>query len=396
MGSTAPVIRSRTPVVSGFSRTLLTVALTLWAASLPLVAQQADRTRTEALVERATDRMRALEREADRLAAEERTLLGELRRLEIDRQIKTEELRRLEAEDAQVEVDRAATTARMEELEQEVLAARPALKARLIEMYKLGRARYARLLLSTSDMRRLGQASRTVAALAQLDRDRIVSHQQTLIDLASTRGVLEERSRRVQALLADTERARQEADRAAAARDALIRDIDRRRDLNAELAGELQLAHQKLQAALRDLAGGLAASGPSALPLVPFRGDLDWPVVGTIARRFAPTASARTPASNGIEIAASEGEAVRAIHEGTVAFADPFTGFGNLLILDHGSSTFSVYANLLEIVAKKGARVERGEAVGAVGRSPTGPPGLYFELRIDGRPVDPLQWLKPR
>src|SRR3989304_1812436 len=73
MGPTAPVIRSRTPVVSGFSRTLLTVALTLWAASLPLVAQQADRTRTEALVERATDRMRAPEREADPLAAQERT-----------------------------------------------------------------------------------------------------------------------------------------------------------------------------------------------------------------------------------------------------------------------------------------------------------------------------------
>jgi len=366
------------------------------ALSLSPVAQQADRARTQALVGRATDRMRALEREADRLAAEERTLLGDLRKLELDRQMAAEELRRLEGEDAQVEADRAATTARIEALEQGVEAARPALKARLIEMYKLGRARYARLLLSTSDMRRFGQASRMVAALAQLDRDRIASQERTILDLASTRALLDERGARLQALLADTARAQAEADRAAGARNALIREIDLRRDLNAELAGELQLAHQTLQNTLRDLAGGLEAAGPSVLPLVPFRGDLDWPVVGAVARRFAAAASVRAPASNGIEIAAAEGLPARAIHEGTVAFASPFTGFGNLVILDHGSRTFSVYANLLEITVNKGARVERGEVVGSVGQSPTGSPGLYFELRIDGKPVDPLQWLKPR
>jgi septal ring factor EnvC (AmiA/AmiB activator) len=375
-------------------RPTVIVALIL-AASGVLIAQQADRAQTEALIARATERLRALEREADRLAAEEKTLLGDLRKLEIDRQIKTEELRRLDAEDGQVEAERAATTQHIDTLEQEVLAARPALKVRLIEMYKLGRARYARLLLSTSDMRRLGQASRTVAALAQLDRDRITAHQRTITELASTRKVLDDHGRRIQALKLQTAQAREEADRAAEARNALVRDIDRRRDLNAELAGELQLAHQKLQTTLRDLAGGVAVAGPSALPLVPFRGDLDWPVVGPVRRGFAPT-TARALASNGMEITAAEGSRVLAIHEGTVAFADPFAGFGNLLILDHGSRTFSVYANLLEIFVKKGVRVERGQAVGAVGQSPTGPPGLYFELRIDGKPVDPLQWLKPR
>ena len=78
------------------------------------------------------------------------------------------------------------------------------------------------------------------------------------------------------------------------------------------------------------------------------------------------------------------------------AFADIFAGFGNLVILDHGSQAFSLYGNLLDIVAKKGARIAHGQAVGAVGSSATGPAGLYFELRIDGQPVDPLQWLKKR
>src|SRR5262249_52389780 len=130
-------------LVAGAWSLVLTVATT---------AQQADRARTEALVARATARMRALEREADLLAADERTLLGDLRKLEVDRQLKTEELARLDAENAQVEADREATTTRIESLEAEIVATRPALRARLIEIYKLGRARYARLLPATSDL----------------------------------------------------------------------------------------------------------------------------------------------------------------------------------------------------------------------------------------------------
>jgi len=66
----------------------------------------------------------------------------------------------------------------------------------------------------------------------------------------------------------------------------------------------------------------------------------------------------------------------------------------NVLIVDHGSQTFSLYGNLLDMAVAKGARVDRGEVVGHVGLSPSGPAGLYFELRVDGHPVDPLQWLK--
>jgi septal ring factor EnvC (AmiA/AmiB activator) len=97
-----------------------------------------------------------------------------------------------------------------------------------------------------------------------------------------------------------------------------------------------------------------------------------------------------------MEFAAAEGAPVRAIHEGVVAFADTFSGFGNLVIVDHGARTFSLYGNLLDIAVKRGAHVSRGQALGAVGRTPTGPPGLYFEVRVDGQPVDPLQWLKRR
>ena len=370
--------------------------LVILAFPLATFGQQNDRARTEALAARAGQRMEALHREADQLASQERTLLGDLRRLEVERQIKIEDLRQLDAEGAQVEAERAATTERLTKLQDEDNATRPDLEARLVEMYKLGQARYARLLLSTSGVRRLGQAARTAAALAKLDRDRVTAHQHTLQELTAARARLEERGRRLGALRAEARRAEAGVARAAQARSDAIRDIDRQRDLNAQLAGELQAAQQKLQTALRTLAAGSPVAEPASLPLKSFRGDLAWPVAGSVRRRFANPAARGTPASNGIELASTEGATVTAVHEGVVAFADSFSGFGNLVIVDHGAQAFTLYGNLLDIGVKKGAIVEAGQVLGTVGASLTGPAGLYFELRVDGQPVDPLQWLKKK
>ena len=99
---------------------------------------------------------------------------------------------------------------------------------------------------------------------------------------------------------------------------------------------------------------------------------------------------------NGIEIGSPLRRAVAVVHEGTVAFAAPFTGFGNLVIVDHGAQIYTLYGYLSTIAVNKGDRVEKGGRVGDVGVSPTGQAVLYFEVRVDGKAVDPLQWLKPR
>jgi septal ring factor EnvC (AmiA/AmiB activator) len=97
---------------------------------------------------------------------------------------------------------------------------------------------------------------------------------------------------------------------------------------------------------------------------------------------------------NGIELDVAEGQPVRSVHEGTVAFADQFAGYGNLVILDHGNRAYSLYGFLGAVDVTRGGRVEAGRPVGTSGRDPSGNPGLYFELRVDGTAVDPLQWLK--
>jgi septal ring factor EnvC (AmiA/AmiB activator) len=357
-----------------------------------LLSQSPDRGRTEALARRATERLQALQHEADALASQERTLLGDLRKLDIDRELKAEELRQIAADSAQVAAELSANAQRTRDLERQESSGRPELRSRLVDIYKLGQGRYLRLLLSTTDIRQVGQAARTLSALAKLDHERIVSRQRTLDELRRAHVTLEERRRQLEGLRVRAQGAEAALTHAAKARNDLVRDIDSRRDLNAQLVGELQAANQKLQTTLRDLAS--ASADAATLPIRPFRGDLDWPVTSSGVRRSSRSAS--SPLSAGIDINAAEGAPVAAVHDGVVAYADAFGGFGNLVIVDHGAQSFSLYGNLLDMSVAKGARVERGDAVGTVGPAPAGPPELHFELRIDGQSVDPLQWLRKR
>jgi septal ring factor EnvC (AmiA/AmiB activator) len=369
------------------------VATVMLVALAPaLLSQSPDRARTEALARRATERLQALQHEADALASQERTLLGDLRKLDIDRQLKEEELRQIAADSTQVAAELSANTQRTRDLERQESSGRPELRSRLVDIYKLGQGRYLRLMLSTTDIRQVGQAARTLSALAKLDHERIVSRQRTLDELRRAHATLEERRRQLEGLRVRAQGAEAALTHAAKARNDLVRDIDSRRDLNAQLVGELQAANQKLQVTLRDLAS--ASADGATLPIRPFRGDLDWPVTSSGVRRSSRSAS--SPLSAGIDINAAEGAPVAAVHDGVVAYADAFGGFGNLVIVDHGAQSFSLYGNLLDMSVAKGARVERGDAVGTVGPAPAGPPELHFELRIDGQSVDPLQWLRKR
>jgi septal ring factor EnvC (AmiA/AmiB activator) len=101
-------------------------------------------------------------------------------------------------------------------------------------------------------------------------------------------------------------------------------------------------------------------------------------------------------ARNGVEIAAGAGAPVAAVHPGTISYAESFTGLGNVVIIDHGSNAFSVYGYLESIGVGQGTIADAGTELGRVGSAPAGPPALYFELRVDGRSVDPIQWLEPR
>jgi murein hydrolase activator len=98
----------------------------------------------------------------------------------------------------------------------------------------------------------------------------------------------------------------------------------------------------------------------------------------------------------GIDIRAAEGAEVHAIGTGSVVFSGWLKGYGNLVIVDHGSAFHSLYAHLSNSQVDVGTAVEEGEKIGQVGDTGSLKGSyLYFEIRKGGQAVDPLPWLKP-
>jgi septal ring factor EnvC (AmiA/AmiB activator) len=346
--------------------------------------------------DRVAARIRALQQESDRLAAQARTVFGELRRLEIDREIKQAELDKAQTALARVTADRDRVEKRLKALEATRVAETPGIKARLVELSKHGRAGYVQLLLAADDVRTIGRMARGVAAVAEVDRVRLDTHRRTLAAERDALNELDQKYSEVEGLQREAARARAAVGAAVAARSRMIAELDERRDLAAQFVAELQQAQTQLE---QTLASAEAGSSVVALPIRPFRGDLPWPVAGNVTGRFGRQTAGRFGTSivrNGIEVSAAEGTAAAAVHEGTVAYAAPFSGFGTLVIVDHGASAFTLYGHLLDAAVKPGTNVSRGTPLGRVGLSPSGGAALYFEVRIDGRPVDPLQWLARR
>ncbi len=366
-----------------------------------MAAQGTDRSRVEGQMRRANERLIALQREADELASQQRSLLVDLRRLEVERDLKTEQLKQIDADARKVALELGGIGNQIGALEEETAASGPILEARMVELYKLGGAGYVRLLFNASDLREFGRTYRMVAAVAAIDRHRAEQHQQNLQRLRAGHGALEKRQAEMTKLERGATAARAAAERAARSRSQLIAQIDERRDLTAALAAELQSAQSKLQQTLNALNSGAPrpAIEGAPLPIRPFRGDLEWPVTGRMLTPFGRrgTSVAAAPAqTGGVQFTAQEGSPVRAVHDGTIVFAGPFTGYGTLVIADHGSQTYSLYGQLGAVEVERGAKVERGQAIGTTGRVLVGVPGVYFELRVDGKPVDPLEWLRKR
>lgn len=155
-------------------------------------------------------------------------------------------------------------------------------------------------------------------------------------------------------------------------------------------------ARAKNEAARRTASGNRAA--PAKRPTVASApalrvGGLGWPVSGSLLASYG----GQLPdgrRSDGVLIAAAAGTAVKAVADGTVVFADWMTGYGNILIIDHGNGYMSLYAHNDGLLRDAGDAVKRGDAVASVGTSGgQARPALYFELRRNGAPVNPGGWL---
>ena len=166
-----------------------------------------------------------------------------------------------------------------------------------------------------------------------------------------------------------------------------------RRQIGALRADETRLA--RLVERIVRIVERVPEPGGAGAPFSRLRGSLRLPVRGELTGRFGAPRGAAGIEAKGVFIRAPEGQPVRSVAGGQVVYAEWMRGFGNLLIVDHGESYLSIYANNEALLKQVGDIVGTGETIATTGSSGgSEQSGLYFELRHLGRAFDPLRWVK--
>ncbi|MCC6068410.1 peptidoglycan DD-metalloendopeptidase family protein [Ferrovum sp. PN-J185] len=135
----------------------------------------------------------------------------------------------------------------------------------------------------------------------------------------------------------------------------------------------------------------------SSTQFTQLKGHLHLPLLGELANRFGSPRSDTGLTWHGIYIKSEEGLPVKAVAAGQVVYADWLRGFGNLIIIDHGAGYMSLYGGAQALLAGVGHDVKMGDTIATSGRSGSNPQtGIYFELRYQSKPFDPLGWVGGR
>ena len=346
---------------------------------------------TDERLRRVRERKQSIERDVARLRGQERSLLADVERLELEVRLRSEQLRETQLVLHRASEQMDATLRRVRELDASVAQARPQLAARARALYKMGELSYVRMLLSVEQPADMLRGYRFVSALARRDREKMAALRANLATLAATRDDLQRKTREAMSLRAELDRARRalEADRQR--KSELLTSIVEKKETHAAYLQELEEAEGKLG----QLLSGLGAADID-VPITVFKGALPWPARGRVRVAFGRHKHPRFETytlHNGIEIEAPVDTPVTAVHDGTVAFADQFLGYGLMVIIDHGGKNHTLYAHLAEARVRPGQHVSAGDVVGTVGASGVDGPGLYFEMRSQGKPQDPQEWL---
>lgn len=173
----------------------------------------------------------------------------------------------------------------------------------------------------------------------------------------------------------------------------LLAQVSAEQNRMSRLIAELEKSERELATMVSDMQSRVGVSGFRAR-----RGQLPYPTSGLVEVGFGKVVNPRfntVTVQKGLDIRAGEGSEVSSVGAGTVVYAGWLKGYGNLVIVDHGSNYHSLYAHLAQSLVEVGNVVEEGEAIAHVGDTGSLKGSyLYFEIRKDGQAIDPLPWLK--
>jgi murein hydrolase activator len=332
----------------------------------------------------------------------EGSVLGSLSKIDAELDKKNKDLKRAAAALQSVLADLERKEAELKKIEASLGTRREWLKRRAAALYRWQRSGSLFVLLSGAEtigelMRRQRYLAATLAYdNAQIERldDESARQKAVARELEEKRAAASEQKKRLTGI--------NEAIRAERQKKALLlASVRREKEGRQQALRELEQAAARLQKMLDELnrrSAGVPRQSPSGAAFEALRGKLDYPVRGRLAGTFGKTLHPEFSAElfrRGIDIDAPLGEEVRAVEAGKVVFADRFSGYGKMVIIDHGERYYTVYAHLAEVFKQPGDAVRRGEAIAEVGDSDSlAGSRLYFEIRKDGKPVDPTPWFR--
>ena len=347
----------------------------------------------------------------ERLRTDIRALTAELRATSGEKDEATRALREAEtaiatalggvrAIDAQL-AERQQELARLEDqraaLANKLKAQREDLAVLLRSAYALGRNEELKLLLQQEDVDAIARVLAYHRYFQRARVERIDSLMTDLQQLADLQRTIETRTAQLSATRGEREAEVRQLEARRGERETLLAGLDARlSDQRARLAvmardekGLLDLLER-----LRDVFADIPSRLDGAEPFASLRGRMDLPVRGKVSTRFGGTDESGRRISGWL-IQADSGSEVHAIARGRVAYADWLKGYGMLLILDHGDGYMSLYGYNDALRKEVGDWVSAGDTIATSGSSGgQKSPALYFELRLQGKPINPKSWLR--
>ena len=356
-------------------------------------------------------RLEQLRRERAELETRMRQLRGTVHDLSaevanIDRQadMTARAVRSLESQLVSIGEAVDSSTGDLVRAEDELVVKRAMLRSRLIDIYKRGPLHAVEALLAAQSFGELVSRYKYLHLLALRDRALVERVEQLRDRVRRQRGNLVrfqrdiERTREERAFeekrLRDLERERA---RSLAATQRRARDTEARLRRIARDEQRLTNVIADLEAVRRRAERGRPSGRANSTIRTSDLGQLDWPVDGDIIYNFGRVVNPNNTTTrwNGIGIAATEGTPVKSVSAGSVVVAETFGTYGLTVIVQHGGGDYSVYGSLSRLSVQKGAVISKGQVLGFVGAAdPELPPHLHFEMRPQGRAVDPLEWLR--
>ena len=346
-----------------------------------------------------------LEARMQQLQRNARSLADEVNNLEAQRTTTARLVQALDAQLVTITKEVADASTGLAQAEQDIVRKRSALQERMVQIYKRGQLYDAEALLSAESfaalvarykyLHDLALHDRSLVKAVETLRNRIVTQRELLVRLQDeverNRSEKSREALRLRNLEDQRQRNLVVVQRSAAQTRERLAQLARDESRIASVIAAAETARRRAE-----MAPNARPAAPSSIKTSDF-GKLDWPVEGDMLYTFGRVVNPNNTTTrwNGLGIAAAVGTSVRTIAAGEVVLAEPFSTYGQTVIVQHGGGDYSVYGSLNRLDVRKGQAVQKGQVIGAVGAAdPDLPPHLHFEIRPKGRAVDPLEWLR--